>query len=628
MKLFRELKRRNVFRVALAYLVGCWLLLQILDVVGPILNLPDAFARYLLFLLVIGLIPTLIFAWVFELTPDGVKPEHEVDRSRSITPRTGKKLDRAIMVTLAIAVGLLLFDKLALQSGSPPTSESARTGTVEIPAEGAAPPASGRNKSVAVLPFVAMSNGPDDDYFADGLTEEIINSLAQLPDLLVTARTSAFHFKNRNIPIEEIAARLGVSHVVEGSVRRAGEQLRITAQLVRAADGFHLWSETYDRRTADTFAVQEDIAEKIAVALDILLDEARLKLMHSVGVRNIEAFTEYQKGREVFERAHGSANMISGLRQANLHFEKAVGLAPRFPDAYQSINDLYTHFLMSQGNGELDGNITDQDVQNAPGILRNNFDLAIRYAWNENQRASLQLDRELVLGNWGGLAQITDRALGQSDCNPAYWIHLVSAAFGRADALRETFGRAIPCDPFLVRPWTHSVRASLWLQDIPLAVETGRRAMKTLPVENHWVTRSLALALAQSGRADEARSMTLYRLRAENEKLIALFMIAASEGDAGATAELQQRYLATYGPNDFVSLTMEALRGNRNEANRLAGVIDSRPSGHLSLLQSVFWCTCGAPFEIEAAPRFSEMLSESGLPWPPDNPLNFPLKTW
>jgi TolB-like protein len=473
-----------------------------------------------------------------------------------------------------------------------------------------------------------MSNGPDDDYFADGLTEEIINSLAQLPDLLVTARTSAFHFKNRNIPVEEIAARLGVSHVVEGSVRRAGEQLRITAQLIRANDGFHLWSETYDRRTADTFAVQEDIAEQIAVALDVLLDDTRLKLMRSVGVRNIEAFTEYQKGREIFERAHGSTNMISGLRQANLHFEAAVELAPKFPDAYQSLNDLYTHILMSQGNGELDGNITAQDVQQAPAMLRQNFDLAIRNAWNEGQRASLQLDRELVLGNWAGLAQITDRALQLSGCNPAYWIHLASAPFGRAEALRDTFGRAVPCDPFLTRPWTHSIRASLWLREIGAAVSTGRKALETLPEDNHWVTRSLVLALAQSDRAEEARRIALHRLRAENEKQIALFMIAASEGDAATAADLQKRYLAAFGPNDYVSLMMEALRGNRNEANRLAGVIDSRPSGHLSLLQSVFWCTCGAPFDLAATPRFSDMLSESGLPWPPENPLNFPLKNW
>ncbi len=207
-----------------------------------------------------------------------------------------------------------------------------------------------KGESVAVLPFIAMSNGPDDDYFADGLTEEIINSLAQLPDLLVTARTSAFHFKGQNLPVSDIAGKLGVDHVVEGSVRRAGEQLRITAQLIRAEDGFHLWSETYDRRTEDTFAVQEDIAEKVALALDIVLDETSRERMRRAGTGNVEAFTEYQKGREQFIRAHDTDNMVSGLRQANVHFEKAITLAPEIPDAYNGINDLHSHILINNAD--------------------------------------------------------------------------------------------------------------------------------------------------------------------------------------------------------------------------------------------------------------------------------------
>ena len=234
---------------------GC--LLQVVDVIGPILHFSDEVARYVLFFVAIGFLPALIIAWVFEWTPEGVKLESEVDRSRSIAPRTARKLDRAIIVILLLAVSFLLFDKLALDTrrvrACPDGPKEAwRTVTPGIAA------ATGARKSVAVLPFVTMSNGPDDDYFTDGLTEEIINALTQLPDLLVTARTSAFHFKGQNVPIEDIASQLGVAHVVEGSVRRAGEQLRITAQLIRAEDGFHLWSETFDGRTTDTFAVQQD----------------------------------------------------------------------------------------------------------------------------------------------------------------------------------------------------------------------------------------------------------------------------------------------------------------------------------------------------------------------------------
>ena len=272
MSLFEELKRRNVFRVGIAYLVVSWLLLQVIDVVGPILRLPETVARYVLFFLAIGFLPALIFAWVFELTPQGVKRESEVLRSGSITARTGHKLVRAIIVALALAVTFLLVDRLGPGSGG--ESVPGKVSQAEVVLQDVSrPPADATgvaDKSVVVLPFVKMSNGPDDDYFADGLTEEIINALAQAPDLLVTARTSAFHFKSQNLPVSEIAGQLGVAHVVEGSVRRAGDQLRITAQLVRAKDGFHLWSETYDRRTEDTFALQVDIAEKVARALNVL----------------------------------------------------------------------------------------------------------------------------------------------------------------------------------------------------------------------------------------------------------------------------------------------------------------------------------------------------------------------
>ena len=225
MQLFEELKRRNVFRVAAAYLVISWLLLQVVDVVGPLLNMSDELGRYLLFLMAIGFIPAMGFAWAFEMTPEGVKRESDVDRSQSLTPETGQKLNRLIIVMLALAVGLLLFDKFMLRDESPGQNNRVAS-TAQPTSETPAPqPGIGAmvSKSVAVLPFAVMSNGPDDDYFADGLTEEIINSLAQLPDLLVTARTSAFHFKGQNLPIGDIAEQLGVTHVVEGSVRRAGE---------------------------------------------------------------------------------------------------------------------------------------------------------------------------------------------------------------------------------------------------------------------------------------------------------------------------------------------------------------------------------------------------------------------
>jgi len=626
--LFEELKRRNVFRVGIAYLVTSWLLLQIIDVIGPILEFSDEVARYVLFFAAIGFIPVLVIAWAFELTPEGVKRESRIDRSRSIPARTARKLDRAIIVILVIAVGFLLFDKLALDEPgdgyvSPGQGELATSSAAGVPSVALQ---TGRQKSVAVLPFVAMSNGPDDDYFSDGLTEEIINSLAQLPQLLVTARTSAFHFKGQNIPIEDIARQLGVAHVVEGSVRRAGEQLRITAQLIRADDGFHLWSETYDRRTQDTFAVQDDIAEKIALALDVVLDDELRGRMHRVGIGDVEAFIEYQKGWAFFERAHGDDNLINLLRQGNAHFEQAISFAPDFPDAYLHISDLYIHILLSHANGELDGTITENDVQNAPENLRRNYDLAVHYAKNDGERLSAEHDRALVLGHWNGLSALTDRALATPGCDAGYWIQLTSAAFGKSRNLLDAFSRIAACDPLSIRSWVQMTIASLWLGDLSLALTTAEKGMNS--VQSEWLTRTYILALARSGRVTEANQMASTHLRSDSEQLIAKFMVAAAVGDADRAWETQQEYLEKHGPNDYISLVMEAARGNRNEANRLATLIDSRPFGHMSLMQAIYWCTCGAPFDLEAAPVFESMLSGSGLPWPPYSPLKFPLKDW
>jgi TolB-like protein len=309
-----------------------------------------------LFLLAaLGLPGVLIFAWIFEMTPEGLKRETEIDRNRSVTPETGRKLDRVIIVFLVLAVTALLAERLVNPREAAPVvpgAVTAQTPAVEIPdASASGFQATGR-QSVAVLPFVAMSNGPDDGYFADGLTEEILNALAQLPELLVTARTSAFTFKDQDVPVQEIAARLGVANIVEGSVRRSGDRLRVTAQLIRASDGFHLWSNNYDSSSADTIAVQEDIAEKIAVALDVVLDTHRRELMQRNGLRDVEAFIAFQRGRELYEEAHtGSERASVGLKQANQFFDDVLQRIPDFSAAWRLHSDLYIHQVLDDTIG-------------------------------------------------------------------------------------------------------------------------------------------------------------------------------------------------------------------------------------------------------------------------------------
>ncbi|MEM6512130.1 MAG: hypothetical protein AAF660_03875 [Pseudomonadota bacterium] len=251
--LFEELNRRNVIRVGTAYFVGSWVILQIVDVVGEILELPGWLGKTILAVLAIGLIPTLIFAWAFELTPDGIKRQDEVDRSDSITQSTGRKLNIVIIAALALAVIFLVVDRQRITSDIEP----AVVASVD--------------PSVAVLPFVNMSS--DEDFFADGVTEEILNALASVDGLRVAGRTSSFAFKGKNESPGVIAETLGVEHILQGSVRREGDRVRITAQLTKASDGFNIWSETYDRQMASVFDLQDEISREILGQLtESLLD--------------------------------------------------------------------------------------------------------------------------------------------------------------------------------------------------------------------------------------------------------------------------------------------------------------------------------------------------------------------
>jgi adenylate cyclase len=386
--LFTELQRRNVIRVGAAYAVVSWVLAQVAEFAFENFGAPDWVLKSVVVVLLLGLPIVLIFAWAFELTPEGIKREKEVDRSESITPQTGRKLDRTIIVVLLIAVTWFAWDKFTGANDSRPVTAS-EMGADSVETE---PAPFEVDKSVAVLPFVAMSSGPDDEYFADGLTEEILNSLAQLPELLVTARTSAFSFKGQDIPIQEIATTLGVQHIVEGSVRRSGDRLRVTAQLIRADDGFHLWSENYDSTSADTIAVQENIAEKIAVALDIVLDERKREAMRQAGLRDIEAFTSYQKGLDLYERAHGDIDQIDALRQANAYFEKVMDRVPEYWRVYADHSDLYVHLLNDSVAGAPPEGVTEDMLADAYASALADYEAAVRYAPSARQRNLAELD--------------------------------------------------------------------------------------------------------------------------------------------------------------------------------------------------------------------------------------------
>ncbi len=322
MTLFDELKRRNVFRVAIAYIIVAWLTIQVIDVLLPMFDLPEFLGRALVLILLVGFPIALLFAWAFELTPEGIKKEGNVDRSQSVTTNTGQKLDRMIIVVLVLAVAAFAVDKYALapdQAGS--TAMESGSGSASPPQE--------TQRSIAVLPFVNMSGSKENEYFSDGLTETLLHMLAQIPDLQVAARTSSFAFKGGDTDIRTIAAALGVAHVLEGSVQRAGDRVRITAQLIRASDGFHVWSENYDRTLDDIFAIQDEIAGKVGGALSqSLLGGSGTTVIANVITESVDAYDLYLQAL-----AHSRVGSYDGLETAEELLRDALVVDANFLDA-------------------------------------------------------------------------------------------------------------------------------------------------------------------------------------------------------------------------------------------------------------------------------------------------------
>lgn len=311
MSFFDELRRRNVFRVGAAYLVAAWLLLQLTDIVVPILQLPDSVSRFILLLLLIGFVIALIFAWAFELTPEGMKREADVDRADSVTRYTGRRLDFTIIALMAIAIVYLVINNFVLDDR-----------TIEIADD---------ERSIAVLPFVPLSNDDSDSYFGKGIAEEILNALAQFPELRVAARTSAFSFEGKDIDLREIGEMLGVAHVLEGSVRRSGERLRVTAQLIRAADGFHLWSESYERELTDIFAIQDEIVSELTRVLQFRLGVGVGAGRASGKTTTPQAYDAYLQGLDLWwNRGSGLDIRINAVAT----FLRVTELDPDFADGW------------------------------------------------------------------------------------------------------------------------------------------------------------------------------------------------------------------------------------------------------------------------------------------------------
>ena len=331
MNFISELKRRNVIRMAGLYLVGAWLITQVAATLLPVFDAPGWAMKTIVGILLLGFIPALIFSWVFEMTPDGLKRDDEITPEQSIAPQTARRMERMILVLFSLAIVFFVFDKFVLAPKREVALVSETKKSVEAVAKSEATQKA-RDNSIAVLPFVNMSEDKGNQYFSDGISEELLNVLVRVDDLSVASRTSSFAYRDKQMSSSAIAKELNVGHILEGSVRKFGNKVRITAQLIDASDDRHIWSKTYDRELTDIFAIQDEIANAIVVALRGSLADAKKssEVVVKADTTNMQAYDKYLKARELFIAR-------SELKESVRLFEEVVQMDPNFARGWEGL---------------------------------------------------------------------------------------------------------------------------------------------------------------------------------------------------------------------------------------------------------------------------------------------------
>src|SRR5438477_777276 len=406
---FAELKRRNVIRFAGLYLVGAWLLVQVAGTVLPMFGAPDWLPRSIVILLALGFVPALTFGWVFELTPEGLKRDEDVRPEESIAPQTGRRMNRMIIAVLVIALGYFVFDKFVLT----PRREAARPSAESKSAA--------NEKSVAVLAFANLSDDKGSEYFSDGISEELLTVLQKIPGLHVAARTSAFSFKGKNVTAQEIGQKLGVAHLVEGNVRKAGDVVRFAARLTRTDSGEQLWSENFTRDLKDVFAVQTELAQTIVGKLSGQLTDsaanpetkaaiqAQVQAAEKGGTKNVDAHQHYLQGR-----FYANRHSEKSAGEALVEYRRAVELDPSFALAWASLAETHLWFCKYSTQGGLA--IFDAELARARDAATRALTLEPNLPEALRARADIQLNFDF---DWKEGGETLRTALALAPADPA-----------------------------------------------------------------------------------------------------------------------------------------------------------------------------------------------------------------
>ncbi len=583
-----ELRRRGVVKVVAGYAVVAWIIAQVADLAADSFAAPAWLMPMLLVLLALGLPLVVVLAWAYQITPDGI----------GRAPADGPTAARARWLLAGAVV-------LALGAAAYPIWRvwPRAEGAPAIPAQ-----AAGAARSVAVLPFVDMSQARDQEWFADGLSEEILNALASLPELKVTARTSSFQFKGADRNITDIASALGVQNILEGSVRRFDKKLVVTAQLIRASDGTHLWSETYERGADDLFEVQRDVAENVAATLDVLLDDAKREVMFSTGTRNVQAFEAYRKGAKLSAAWHADPEHYD-FDAANVHLERALALDPGYAAAAIMHADPFTHIV-------LDGMETRYTQEQAGVQLRRDLDYAVEHATNPTTRWIAELDRAFLSTSWHRVPDLLRRlgeqppgvGLGLGSGLGSWSLHFL--LLGDRDVARRVVEYDVESSPLYPVAWSWLAALEVAFGDPAAslaAIERGRRAAG----DHQFLQWQELRALYRAGRREElVRALERYRSNPTLGMSMTAFMHAL-KGDSLAARKIMAAdpRLKTRG-EDYVYVYLEL--GDTAAAAALMKRIDALPFGP-AILTRMFTLAGFIPFDLADTPNLAARLKEAGF---------------
>ena len=509
MSFFQELKRRNVFRVGIAYAITTWLLLQVADVVLGNIEAPGWVFKAIMLVLALGFPVVLLFAWAFELTPEGIKKEKDVDRTQSITPTTGRKLDFAIIALLALGLAYFIWESRFStekgEKGSEPFSEVAIESSAAGTEKGSDPisPAAvtPNRKSIAVLPFSTRSKVEDDQFFSDGMHDDLLTQLAKIGELKVISRTSVMEYRDTTKNLREIAAELGVTNILEGAIQRSGNQVRINVQLIDAQTDEHLWAEIYDRElTAENlFAIQTEIAKAIAAALHATLSpEEQQRIEQTALTQNLEALQAYRRGRLLVEDGDDES-----LKRAQQETELALQLDPSFAAAWALLARVHMGMVWNGDRSDARLAAAWQAIEKGRAISPDLPELGIAegyyYYWGSRDYANAIRVLEPVLLDYPNNAEVLKV------------LAFVNRRQGRFDETLQQLLRAFELEPRSIQAATSLSETYQLLRDYKRAQEFLDIAEAINPLSTRY--QSTAAAVQYASMADPRSRCALLESR-------------------------------------------------------------------------------------------------------------------